>query len=191
MENSVKLVAIALGSNLGDKLNYLKQATVYLSELNNIKLLHSSSIYESDSFGFTSESFLNNVLLVECNASPEDLLSATQNIEKQLGRNKTGTRNKKYCDRTIDIDIIFYGNMLISSSDLILPHPEVTKRNFVLLPLIELKQFHATKSSRFMQTIVKPIVKNGVSISIINTHKYLKCFNHCKTEHNNEKKDDK
>ena len=180
MGNSAQLVAIALGSNLGNKLTYLKQATLFISELESIELLHTSSIYESDSFEFNSKPFLNNVILVHCSIYPQDLLIATQEIEKKLGRRKTGERSKKYNDRTIDMDIIFFGNTSINTPNLILPHPEATKRNFVLFPLLELQSLYVPKQNKYMETIEKSVDNNGINISDVKTKEYFQHFIECK-----------
>ena len=183
MANSPQIVALALGSNLGNKLNHLKQATTLISKSASFELLHTSSIYKSKSHGFTSDSFLNNVILIRCIVNPNELLSILKEIEKQLGRIKNGKRNQVYTDRIIDIDIIFYGNISVNTSELIIPHPEATNRNFVLVPLLELKTFPIVSGNRFMETIVNLRANEDTELVSTKSKEYLDWFNACKIRH--------
>jgi 2-amino-4-hydroxy-6-hydroxymethyldihydropteridine diphosphokinase len=93
-----------------------------------------SALYESDSWGFVSEPFINQVIIIETTLTPEEVLARTQKIEIQLGR----TRNKDgYEARTIDIDLLYYDDLVVCSKTLILPHPRISERRFVLVPLNE------------------------------------------------------
>ena len=124
---------IAIGSNLGNRVDNVFNAINLLNNAS-IKVLKISKLYETEPWGFESENwFLNAACLVNTSLSPFELLLSLQNIEKNLGRTqKTIT---SYSSRTIDLDIIFYENLIINTHELIIPHPRLHLRNFVLYPL--------------------------------------------------------
>ena len=129
-------VYLGLGTNLGEKERNLHDAVIALgSEVGNV--LRLSSFHASRPWGFKSENnFLNAVMLIETNLSPFELLNITQDIEKNLGRIKKSDVN--YTDRIIDIDILLYDNLIIDQPKLKIPHPLLTERDFVLIPLAEI-----------------------------------------------------
>lgn len=129
---------LLLGCNIGDRVNYLSLAIDALE--NEVgKVSDKSSIYESEPWGFDCEtSFLNQVLLVETNSSADILLKKIQSIEIKLGRVRS---NKGYEARTMDIDILFYNDLILETESLKIPHPELHKRRFTLLPLSEILPF--------------------------------------------------
>ena len=138
LENQVKQSYLAIGSNLGNKITNIHIA---LSELkkNKIKIKKVSSHYLSKSWpNPLMPSFINIVIEIETILIPLELLKICNNIELKLGR----VRLKKNAPRTCDIDIIDYDKKIlnINSDKLIIPHPEMTKRNFVLLPLFEINR---------------------------------------------------
>lgn len=126
-------VFIGLGSNMGDRSATLRKAGALLC-LRVGKVLHQSPIYESPSWGFQSQPFYNACLLLETHLPPEDLLACMQIIEKELGR-QPKTRSG-YEDRPLDLDLLFYGDLSISTPRLAIPHPQLHLRNFVLQPLV-------------------------------------------------------
>ena len=130
------LVYLGLGTNLGDKERNLNEAIVALSrEVGEV--LCQSAFYVSEPWGFTSDNnFLNAVVLVQTSESPFDVLSKTQQIEQNLGRETKST--DEYLDRMMDIDILFYDNLIINSPALKIPHPLIVDRDFVLIPLSEI-----------------------------------------------------
>ena len=130
------LVYLGLGTNLGDKELNLNTAVQRLSiEVGSVVRL--SSFITSDSWGYDSENeFLNAVVLVDTILSPLSVLEKTQSIEQSMGR--TATTSTGYHDRPIDIDILVYDNLILDSQELKIPHPLMTKRNFVLIPLAEI-----------------------------------------------------
>jgi 2-amino-4-hydroxy-6-hydroxymethyldihydropteridine diphosphokinase len=129
------LVYLGLGSNIGDKVSFIKSAETKISKLTGIKVLRSSSIYKTEPWGIKNQDFfLNSVLEIEANLEPQVLLSELKKIESDLGRKK---RNKWY-EREIDIDILFFDNLIISNESVNIPHPEIQNRNFVLIPMCEL-----------------------------------------------------
>jgi 2-amino-4-hydroxy-6-hydroxymethyldihydropteridine diphosphokinase len=130
------LVYLGLGSNLGDKDQNLNDTVRILSqELG--KVLKLSTFYTSDPWGYQSENeYLNAVVLVVTSFSPDEVLAKTQMIERKLGR--TVKSGDHYVDRLIDIDILLYDNLIIDRAELKIPHPLISKRDFVLIPLTEI-----------------------------------------------------
>ncbi|MFP4557521.1 MAG: 2-amino-4-hydroxy-6-hydroxymethyldihydropteridine diphosphokinase [Bacteroidales bacterium] len=128
-------VFLAIGGNLGDRANYLSQMVEQVrSKIGKVNL--SSSIYESEPWGFESDQpFLNQVLEVETKLSPLCLLDACQQIEKSLGRDRY---TDGYAPRTADIDILFIDNFIFTLPPLVLPHKFLHERLFVLEPLAEI-----------------------------------------------------
>jgi len=130
----VTIAYIAMGSNMGDRLLLLAQA-VQLLKTPTIRVLDVSSIYETAPQGFVDQpSFLNLVAKVQTDLSPQELLSHTQAIEAQLGR----VRNVRWGPRTVDLDILLFGDRVVDEVGLQIPHPRMTQRAFVLVPLLEL-----------------------------------------------------
>ncbi|MCI5056246.1 MAG: 2-amino-4-hydroxy-6-hydroxymethyldihydropteridine diphosphokinase [Flavobacteriales bacterium] len=128
---------IQLGGNLGEVLETFSMVKSALRS-QDIEILASSSIYVSESWGFQSKhEFLNQVLHVSTSLGPFELLTQTHNIERQLGRKRA---SDGYQDRTIDIDILFFNDDIIKDSALIIPHPKLHERLFVLKPLSELNK---------------------------------------------------
>ena len=129
---STKIVHIALGSNKGNKLQYLQSAIDAIFEkIGAIKKI--SKVYETPAFGFEGDNFYNACIIVETEFKPKKVLSILQHIEKDLGRvNKTSTG---YESREIDLDILFYHDDIVEEKNLMIPHPELHKRKFVLQPL--------------------------------------------------------
>jgi len=127
---------LLLGSNMGNKYQILQDAIEQLS-IECGSVVSKSKIFESEPWGFESDDcFLNMAVEIETDSEPHMLLNSILKIENSLGR--TRLADGKYHSRTIDIDIIFYGNRLIDSKDLIIPHPNMHLRRFVLLPLCEI-----------------------------------------------------
>jgi 2-amino-4-hydroxy-6-hydroxymethyldihydropteridine diphosphokinase len=125
---------LSLGSNIGDREAQLATAIESLQELG-IRVVRRSSIYETEPQDFAGQPwFLNMVLEVETDYAPALLLSRIQQIEKQMGRQREIPKGP----RTVDIDILFYGDAVIESAEMQIPHPRLTQRRFVLEPLAEL-----------------------------------------------------
>ena len=127
---------VALGSNLGDRLGYLQAAVQQLSKNDDLWIKKMSSVYETEPVGYTDQgAFLNAVIKVESQMAPERFLSLLLDIENQLGRKRT-FRN---APRTIDLDLLFAGDQVIEREPtLIIPHPRMHERAFVLTPLVEI-----------------------------------------------------
>ncbi len=127
-------VYLLLGSNLGNRQLFLQDAARYI-ENNAGRILMRSGIYETQSWGKTdAPDYLNQVLLIQTELPPQVLLAELLNIEIMLGRQ----RLEKWGSRTVDIDILFYGEEIISESNLNVPHPELHNRRFTLEPLAEI-----------------------------------------------------
>jgi 2-amino-4-hydroxy-6-hydroxymethyldihydropteridine diphosphokinase len=126
---------LLLGGNTGDREYYLKEAIKQI-ELLIGHVIKQSSIYETEPWGFESpNSFLNQALCVETNLAPNDIITKIQHIEQLLHRQRTVGG---YESRTIDIDILFYGNSFINEENLVVPHPRLHERKFTLIPLDEI-----------------------------------------------------
>ena len=133
------IVYLSLGSNLGDRLGYLQQATSLLNAVPEINVVSTSSFYETEPWQMESENWVvNAVIQAVTSLSPEKLLDECQRIETLLGRKREP--QTKYSDRTIDIDIIFYDNMVLNTERLTIPHKLFHKRAFMMVPMLEIAQ---------------------------------------------------
>ena len=128
---------LSLGSNLGDREEMLNRAIALIGERVG-EVQRVSSFIETEPWGFKSKHpFMNAACLVLTTLSPEECLEATQQIERELGR-KRKSRNGKYHDRPIDIDLLMYDDLELSTPRLTLPHPRMKEREFVMIPLREI-----------------------------------------------------
>ena len=126
---------IGIGTNLGDRYQNIEDAVKALSLVPGVKVLRESSVYETEPWGFTEQpGFYNNVIEVESEKSPEALLGICLGIEAGMGR----VREFTYGPRIIDLDLLFYENEKRNTAELVLPHPLIGERDFVLVPLKEL-----------------------------------------------------
>lgn len=129
-------VYLLLGSNIPSRIDYLNSAKE-LIEKEIGKISFCSSVYESEPWGFEAENkFLNEVLLVTTDMSALKLLETSQNIEKLLGRVRKS--KEAYTSRTIDIDILFFDDVVLSLPGLKIPHEQIQNRKFTLIPLVEI-----------------------------------------------------
>jgi 2-amino-4-hydroxy-6-hydroxymethyldihydropteridine diphosphokinase len=145
---------LSLGTNQGNKLENLQQA-VDLIAVKIGAILKISSVYNTTAWGFESENFYNTCIQVSTSLNPENLLDAIHKIENSLGRKRTTT--KKYSARIIDIDVLFYDQEIIFSKELIVPHKEMLKRKFVLIPLVEIAP-----------NLIHPIEKKQLQVCLAN-----------------------
>jgi 2-amino-4-hydroxy-6-hydroxymethyldihydropteridine diphosphokinase len=133
-------VVLGIGGNKGDRADFLQKAMDALSQ--QVTLVGCSQIYETEVWGgvATSGNFLNQVVLIHTQMDPMVLLEVIQGIEEQLGR----TREQHWGDRTIDIDILYFGDQVWDSPSLTIPHLYLAQRGFVLQPLAEIlpKKIH-------------------------------------------------
>lgn len=127
-------IYVALGSNMGERLKNIQRAC-RLMESSGMRLLRTSPVYVTKPYGFTEQpDFLNCVVEIETELTPFQLLEDLLNIEKFLGR----IRDRKWGPRTIDLDIVLYGNVVLETENLTIPHYDLTNRQFVLRPLLDI-----------------------------------------------------
>lgn len=130
-------IFLSLGSNLGDRGENIKQALIALENWG-MKVVRASSLYETEPIGFHDQShFYNMVVRVQTDKTPEELLKILHAVELTLGR-KRGLEEVRFGPRTIDIDILFYGDQILDKTGLIIPHPRLHERKFVLAPMAEI-----------------------------------------------------
>lgn len=127
---------LGLGSNLGDKLGNIKNAIKSISLLPNTEIIAVSHFYETHPFMVPDDQdkYINVCVKVFTKLSPHVLLGACLGIEAGLGRE----RKYKYCSRNIDIDLLLYDSVVCCDNDLVLPHPEIKHRDFVMVPLSDI-----------------------------------------------------
>ena len=146
---------LGLGSNLGDRVGFIQQAVSLLGGDEKIKVVSTSSFYETEPWRFKTENwFVNAVIIISTSYYPEELLNICLRIEQQLGRNRS--EESGYNDRNIDIDILFYDDKIIDEHtggiDLTIPHPLLHKRAFMLVPMLEVAPSY-----------VHPVLKKSIS----------------------------
>jgi 2-amino-4-hydroxy-6-hydroxymethyldihydropteridine diphosphokinase len=125
---------VGLGSNLGDRAAYLLLGLSALSRLPETRLLRLSPVYETDPVGPPQPPYLNMVAELETELSPKGLLAEMLRIEKALGRE----RRERWGPRTLDLDLLLYGDLVLEEEGLSVPHPRLHERAFVLVPLLDL-----------------------------------------------------
>jgi 2-amino-4-hydroxy-6-hydroxymethyldihydropteridine diphosphokinase len=139
---------LSLGSNMRDSLSFLRRAVLMLEETAG-SVREISSVYQTEPWGEREqEKFLNIALRIETDMEPRELLNAVSSIEEHLGR----VRDRKWGPRLIDIDILFYNDLILRTADLIIPHPLLQERNFVLVPLHEI-----------CPTLVHPVLSKDIA----------------------------
>ena len=133
------IVYLSLGSNLGDRVGYLQQAAGIIGMLEDTKIIATSSFYETEPWQMPTDNwFVNAIVQISTSYTPEKLLKECQRIESKLGRNHS--HQDHYEDRTIDIDILFYDDVVMNTEELVIPHKYFHKRAFMLVPMLEIAQ---------------------------------------------------
>ena len=131
----MKNIYVALGSNLNNPIYQVKKVVDHLSNQSDIKILNLSSLYQTKPVGITDQpDFINAVIEIEYHKTPQELLNLLLDIEKFYGR----VRLIKNGPRIIDLDIILFDQMILNEGDLVIPHPRMFERSFVMLPLMEI-----------------------------------------------------
>ncbi|SCG96447.1 MULTISPECIES: 2-amino-4-hydroxy-6-hydroxymethyldihydropteridine diphosphokinase [unclassified Romboutsia] len=126
---------LGLGTNMGDRLGYILKACELIDTHENVKITKKSKIYETKAWGYTDQAdFLNVCLEVQTNLDEYELLNLCQDIEQKLNRK----RIIRWGPRTIDVDILFFNDKISNDENLLLPHPRIQDRAFVLIPLMDL-----------------------------------------------------
>jgi 2-amino-4-hydroxy-6-hydroxymethyldihydropteridine diphosphokinase len=125
---------VALGTNLGDRLEQLRAAVRLLAETDGVDVVRSSRVFETQPVGPPQPAYLNAVIEVRTTLAPRELLEAAQAVENSLGRE----RAERWGPRTIDVDILTFDDRTVEEPDLEIPHPRMHERGFVLVPLAEL-----------------------------------------------------
>ena len=126
---------IGIGSNLGDRAGHCRRAVEEIRRLTDTMVIQHSSLYDTEPMELPDQgSFINGVVAISTGLPPLKLLSACQKVEQLLGRQ----RFIRYGPRTIDLDILLYGQRVMETVELILPHPKLHLRRFVLVPLVEI-----------------------------------------------------
>ncbi len=134
--NKLEKIYLHTGSNLGQKEEHLERAMQLIDE-NIGRITAQSDIYETEAWGNNDQpNFVNQAFEVLTSLSPTELMSQILKIEASMGR----IRSQKWTARIIDIDIIFYGDQIIKTENLVIPHPFMHERNFVLIPLLEIAE---------------------------------------------------
>ena len=128
---------LSLGSNMGDRLEYLSKAIDKIAQIQGCNILNKSSIYETEPWGYENqEAFLNLCISIETSLSPYELLESLQTIELELDR----VRKIHWGPRTIDIDILLFDDIICEDDKLTIPHPRMRERAFVLIPLYDIEK---------------------------------------------------
>lgn len=128
---------LSLGSNMGDRLEYLSKAIDKIAEIQGCNILNKSRVYETEPWGYENqEAFLNLCISIETSLSPCELLESLQTIELELDR----VRKIHWGPRTIDIDILLFDDIICEDDKLTIPHPRMSERAFVLIPLYDIEK---------------------------------------------------
>ncbi|KQZ67933.1 MULTISPECIES: 2-amino-4-hydroxy-6-hydroxymethyldihydropteridine diphosphokinase [unclassified Lysobacter] len=137
--NPAEVAFVGLGSNLGDSAAILRGAFAALAELPGTRLLRASSLYRTPAWGVTAQpDFVNAAAMLETGLSPQALLAAMLAIEREAGRDRRDDGSDRWGPRTLDLDLLLYGQRSLDEPGLRVPHPHLHERAFALLPLLEI-----------------------------------------------------
>lgn len=151
--------AIALGSNLGDSRATLENALKTLNLMSGITVKSHSNWYKTAPIGPSQPDYLNGCALLEVELTPQELLTTLNTIEDQFGR----VRQERWGPRTLDLDIILYGDLILETPELQIPHPRMTERAFVLVPLAEIApEWIEPVSGQTISELLEKVDRSGV-----------------------------
>jgi 2-amino-4-hydroxy-6-hydroxymethyldihydropteridine diphosphokinase len=137
--NAAAIAFIGLGGNVGDSAARLREALVSLDQLPGSRLLSASRLYRTPAWGMTAQAeFLNAVAMLETELAPLELLEKMLQIERDAGRDRVGAAADRWGPRTLDLDLLLYGDEVIELPGLRVPHPHLHERAFALVPLLEI-----------------------------------------------------
>ena len=148
-----------MGSNIGDSISNVKLAITKIHQIKHTKVIEESSLYQSKAWGNTNQNdFINSVIKIKTKLSPEKLLEKLLKVESGMGR----VRKEKWGPRIIDIDILLYGDSVVEKPHLSIPHPYITERKFVLIPLYEFNpQLNIPNKGNLSDFICDDVLKNS------------------------------
>ncbi|MBE4464698.1 2-amino-4-hydroxy-6-hydroxymethyldihydropteridine diphosphokinase [Vibrio parahaemolyticus] len=153
---------IAVGSNLADPVSQAQQAIEALKTLPNSEFVQASSLYSSAPMGPQNQpDYINAVVAIKTNLTPLELLDCTQAIEQEQGRVR---KDERWGPRTLDLDIVLYGNEVINSERLIVPHYGMREREFVLYPLAEIAPSLQLPDGTEVSELLEQVDRNGLRI---------------------------
>ena len=152
---------IGIGSNLGTPEKNCTKAIEKISNTKDIKIISKSSFYQTEPIGGVQQGwFINSAIGIETDLSPENLLSVLLNLELAMGR----IRKEQWGPRLIDLDLLFYGNLVLENKSLTLPHPEIQNRKFILIPMSEIAEnlIHPT-----LKKTIKTLLQESSDVTIV------------------------
>jgi 2-amino-4-hydroxy-6-hydroxymethyldihydropteridine diphosphokinase len=150
---------IGLGSNVGDRLTYLRRAVAALRSLGVVRV---SSVYETDPIGPPQRRFLNAVAAVETVLRPRELFGELKRIEADLGR----IARERWGSREIDLDLLLYDDETVDDADLVVPHPRLAERGFVLVPFVEIAPDATMPGGRALAELLQSVDTKGVRLLV-------------------------
>lgn len=158
-DKQADIAYIGIGSNIGQREHWLEQAVMSLDEHPAIEVTRCSSVYETEPIGYVDQpDFLNMVVEIATELEPYELLQACMDMERKLGRE----RRVHWGPRTIDLDVLLFGDRRMSSEELTLPHPRMDERLFVLIPLMEIMSQQSAYFEFLKQRLETMEGKDGV-----------------------------
>ena len=157
----IRQAVLALGSNLGDRLNRLQGAVAALEDTPEVTIVAVSSVYETDPVGATADSgtFLNAVVLIDTTLTVHTLLDRALAIEEAFGRE----RSEPGAPRTLDVDLLVVGDRVCDDEQLTLPHPRAHERGFVLVPWMEIDPEGEIPGQGFVADLIRQVDTTGVT----------------------------
>jgi 2-amino-4-hydroxy-6-hydroxymethyldihydropteridine diphosphokinase len=156
LDGGMSRAYIALGSNLGDREGFLRQALDRLDALSGVRVVRVSGLYETDPVGYTDQpAFLNAAAALDTKLSPRELLDCMLQTEETLGRK----RDIRWGPRTVDLDLLTFGSEQIDTPELTLPHPRMRERPFVLIPLRDI--IEETEMPELAEAVSNPSDPDG------------------------------